>query len=361
MIEPKPLQQVDRTYVRYQGRKFSYFAGCDYFRMASHPQVLAAVGEGLKKFGLNVAASRLTTGNHAIYAELEATLKKFFAAPAALVVSNGYATNLVVAQALKGEFSQVAIDERAHVSLKDASGYFDCPVIPFKHRDPKDLARVLAKKRGKTILLTDGMLSHNGEIAPLPDYLKILPANGLMLLDDAHGAGVLGKTGKGTLENAGVSRQRLVQTVTLSKAFGVYGGAILCSPALREKIIQVSGMFAGSTPLPLPLAYAAKKSIGIVQAHPEIRRRLNRNVERVKTALSGGRFSIPATPAPIIAYTPTNGQEVESLKKELIKRSVFPSFIRYPGGPKNGYFRFVLSSEHSEKQLDALIEALQSF
>ena len=360
MIEPKPLQQVDRTYVRYQGRKFSYFAGCDYFRMASHPTVLKAVGEGLKKFGLNVAASRLTTGNHAIYAELEATLKDFFKAPAAAVVSNGYATNLVAAQAMQGDFTHVFLDEGAHVSLKDASRYFDCPVFKFKHADAADLARVAAKKKGRPILLTDGVLSHDGKIAPVRDYLKILPANAWVLLDDAHGAGVLGKTGKGTAEYHGLSRERIVQTLTMSKAFGVYGGAILCPPALREKIIQRSGMFAGSTPLPLPLAYAAKTSIGIVKAHPEIRARLNENVALVKSSLSH-RYSVPTTPAPIIAYTPANAEEVTHLKQALLAGKIFPSFIQYPGGPKNGYFRFVISSEHSKKQLAALIKALNSF
>src|SRR5437762_2382949 len=104
MIEPEPLQQVDRTYVRFRHRKLSYFSGCDYFRLASHPKVLAALREGEQKFGLNVAASRLTTGNHAVYRKLEKLLASFFKAEDALVVSSGYMTNLIVAQALSGSF-----------------------------------------------------------------------------------------------------------------------------------------------------------------------------------------------------------------------------------------------------------------
>src|SRR5512140_1862825 len=99
MIEPAPLQQIDRTYVRFRGRKLCYFSGCDYFRLASHPKVIAALQTGARRFGLNVAASRLTTGNHALYSELERRLVRFFRAPDALLTSSGYVTNLVVAQA----------------------------------------------------------------------------------------------------------------------------------------------------------------------------------------------------------------------------------------------------------------------
>ena len=104
MTEPEPLQQIDRTYVRYRQRKLSYFSGCDYFRLASHPRVMAALHTGVKKYGLNVAASRMTTGNHVLYRELETELADFFAAESALLVPSGYATNLVVAQALDGQF-----------------------------------------------------------------------------------------------------------------------------------------------------------------------------------------------------------------------------------------------------------------
>ncbi len=104
MIEPEPLQQIDRTCVRYRQRKLTYFSGCDYFRLASHPRVIAALQAGVKKYGLNVAASRLTTGNHVLYRELEAQLADFFAAESALLVSSGYITNLVAAQGSRRRF-----------------------------------------------------------------------------------------------------------------------------------------------------------------------------------------------------------------------------------------------------------------
>ncbi len=358
MREPEPLQQVDRTYVRHKGQKLSYFAGCDYFRLAWHPDVQRATATGLKKYGLSVSASRLTTGNHKIFAEVEKALTKFFDAPAALLVSNGYNTSGIVAQALRDDVSHVLIDEKAHVSLKDAARQFDCAVITFAHRDASDLKRKLPRSSKRIAVLTDGMFAHDGYIAPLDEYAKVLPKNAVVLVDDAHGAGVLGRTGKGTLEETGVARARVIQAITLSKAFGAYGGAILCEPALREKMIQKSGMFAGSTPVPLPLANAAIAGIQLLKRDKSLRRRLCHNVQFVKTALAAHHPTIVQTPAPIVTLVPASATVAAAMRMRLLAHKVFPSFIQYPGGPPNGYFRFVISSEHTKAQLFDLVCAL---
>lgn len=353
------LQQIDRTYVRFQNRKLSYFAGCDYFRLASHPQVLDAVQTGLRKYGLNVSASRKTTGNHQLYELLEQRLARFFGSESATLAANGYAPNLMVAQALAGQYSHALMDERAHACLVDASLLLDCPVLKFKHRDADDLARLL-KRLGniKPILLTDGMFSHDGGIAPIKDYLAILPANGMLLLDDAHGAGVLGKSGRGTPEYAGVSSQRLVQTITLSKGFGVYGGAVLGASALRTAIVTKSRMFVGNTPLPLPLAFGAIKSVTILEGNKQLRARLLNNTHYVKAKLRKSGFPVMETPSPIIPFIARNAKQVAKLKQRLLAEGIYPPFIKYPGGPKSGYFRFAISSEHTRAQLDALLRAL---
>src|ERR1051325_2963032 len=203
MIEPPLLQQVDRTWVRFRGRKFSYFSGCDYFRLRSHPRVIAAVREGLKQYGLNVAASRLTTGHHRLYAVLEAELISFFGAQDAVLVSTGSLTNMIVAQALCGNFSHALIDERAHPALSIAARFLDCPVLTFKHRSVADLAQCAGRCGPGTrlIVLTDGMFAHDGSVAPLADYLERLPPDAILLVDDAHGAGMVGASGKGSLEH----------------------------------------------------------------------------------------------------------------------------------------------------------------
>jgi 7-keto-8-aminopelargonate synthetase-like enzyme len=362
MTEPEPLQQVGRTHVRFRGRKFSYFSGCDYFRLASHPHVLRASGAGLRRYGLNVAASRLTTGNHVLYQELEKRLTRFFGARAALLVPNGYMTNQVVTQSLAGEFSHALVDEGAHPSLKDSVRALECPVHPFKHRDIGDLTRAVRKcgRRAKILLLTDGMFSNDGSTPLLKRYLDALPAGAMMLVDDAHAAGVLGKTGKGSLEYHGVSRQRIVQTITLSKAFGVFGGAILGNRALRQRIVDRSGAFIGSTPLPLPLAAAALVSIDILAKNKDLRMRLVDNATYVKGRLLQGGLDIENTPGPIIQITRNNKAEVASLRGALLKAGIYPPYVKYPGGPPAGFFRFVISSEHTRAQLDTLVQTIVS-
>ncbi|MGO8698132.1 MAG: aminotransferase class I/II-fold pyridoxal phosphate-dependent enzyme [Limisphaerales bacterium] len=353
----EPLQQVDRTWVIWKKRKLSYFAGCDYFRLASHPAVIESVQQGLAQYGLNVAASRLTTGHHALYARLEDALAKFFAAPAALLVSTGYVANVIAAQGLHEDFSHILIDARGHASLRDAAHFFRGPVAEFKHHDAADLARRL-KGKPKPLVLTDGVSPLEGEIAPLREYLKVLPRDGMILLDDAHSAGILGARGAGTPEYAEVSRHRMIQTVTLSKAFGVYGGAILCERATREKIMACSRMFAGNTPLPLPLANAALASIGLLRNDQGFRCRLSQNVRYVKNALRAVGMAVPETPVPIVAVLPRDRRDAQALRQRLLSRDVFPSLIKYPGAPEGGCFRFVISSEHSREQLDNLIASL---
>ena len=357
---PSPLQQIDRKYVLYRGKRFSYYGGCDYFRLASHPKVLRAAREGLATFGLNVSASRATTGNHQLYDRLELELANFFDVETALLVPSGYITNLAVAQTLAGRFSHALVDGRAHPSLEDAAQFLECPIVKFHHRDVEDLARVLRRLGSgvRPILLTEGMFSHDGSVAPLEAYLKVLPKDSLVLLDDAHGAGVLGKTGKGTAEYAGVSRRRIIQTVTLSKAFGVYGGAILATRRLREQIIARSRLFTGSTPLPLPLASAALEAVDILRNGSRLRARLQRNVDRLKTALCGAGFSDEPTPGPVVSLVPRHDREARVLNRSLLRRKILPALIQYPGGPAGGYFRFAISSEHSRTQLDHLTRAL---
>jgi len=357
---PSPLQQVDRTYVSYRGERFSYFGGCDYFRLASHPRVLRAARESLAICGLNVSASRATTGNHRLYDQLELALARFFAVEAALLVPSGYITNLAVAQTVAGGFSHALLDARAHPSLSDAAQFLECPVVRFNHRDVEDVGRVLRRLGSgvRPILLTEGMFSHDGSVAPLKAYLGILPKDSMVLLDDAHGAGVLGKTGKGTAEYAGVSRRRIIQTVTLSKAFGVYGGAILATRRLREQIIARSRLFTGSTPLPLPLASAALEAVDILRNGSRLRARLQSNMDRLKQALSEAGFPEEPTPGPVVSRVPHHDREALLLKRALLERKILPVFIQYPGGPAGGCFRFAISSEHTRTQLDHLTQAL---
>jgi 7-keto-8-aminopelargonate synthetase-like enzyme len=357
---PTPLQQCDRTRVWFEGRKLIYFAGCDYYRLSSHPETIKAAEAVLQEDGLGVAASRMTTGNHRIYEMLETALAKFFGAQSALLVNSGYNTGMVVGQALKGRFSHVLLDERAHPALKDAALFLDAPVLTFAHRSARQLGECLARcgKEVRVILLTDGMFAHDGSVAPLGDYDRLLPRDSWMLVDDSHGAGVLGSHGRGTLEYTGVSRRRVIQTITLSKALGAHGGAILGGSALRRRLAG-SRMFTGQTPPALPLAAAALASLNLLSRHPELRVRLQENSARVKRQLGHNDLLQPAFPGPILPVLPGSAAHAARLKAALLQAGIYPPLIKYPGGPPSGYFRFVISSEHTARDLDSLVGVLK--
>ena len=264
---------------------------------------MKAVNQGLEKFGLTVAASRITTGNHRIYAQLESELAQFFDAEDALLMPSGYMAAAAVAQAIAGNVSHVLMDERAHPALLDASQLLGCPVLRFEHRNPDHFAQTIARcgRGARIVVFTDGMFPFDGSVAPLKAYLHSLPPDGLIVVDDAHGGGVVGPTGKGAVEFEGVSRGRIVQCITLSKAFGAFGGAVLGTRAFRKRILVRSRMFAGSTPIPLPIAAGAFAALKTLRADKTLRARLARNSAFVKTALRKAGISIPETPGPIVA------------------------------------------------------------
>ncbi len=363
MTEPAILRQTGRTYVRSGGQTLSYFSGCDYYRLSSDPRVIVAAQRAAEREGITVSASRLTTGNHPLLQQVETALEAFFGAEAALLVTAGYFGNSLVTQALAGEFDHALMDQRSHPALSDAARLLGCRISSFAHRDPNSLRSALKgiPKNHRLILLTDGMFSHNGTIAPLSEYLKILPSSAVILVDDAHGAGVVGATGRGTLHACEVGRERIIQTGTLSKAFGTGGGFVLGTRKLRERIMERSGMFVGCTPVPLPIAAGALQSIRILSRGANLRKRLAAHAEEVRKQLFETPWETPSGPGPIIPVLPRNSVERDDLNQRLKAARIYPPFIHYPGGPASGYFRFVMSSEHTDRQINGLCNVLKAF
>lgn len=319
MSLPEPIQQVDRTWVRWRGQTLAYFGGCDYYRLASHPRVLEAAENAIHRYGLNVAASRKTTGNHQLYEDLERELAYFFESEKALLISNGYLTNLAVIQGIKGRFDRVQVDEKAHSSLADAAAASGLAIV--NEMGPR------------TLRLAESVRSHDGSIAPLERYAADLPSDSWLLVDDSHGAGVVDCVPR---------HPRVIRTTTLSKAFGCFGGAIIASAEICAEIEDRSGAFGGSTPFPLPYAAAAATACqllkeGVLQAA------LRENLARLNLA------------TPILSRSPGSKEE---LAQSLLARGIFPTHIRYQNGPPQGYFRFAISSEHTRAQIEALKDAV---
>ena len=359
--EGPPLRLVGKTYVESDGKRLVYLAGCDYFRFSSHPAILSAIRESLRPGRFNVAASRLTTGNDPLYREAEGRVAKFFDRPTALLVTTGYTTNLVVTQTLASEVTHAFVDERAHVCLTDAARFLNCPAKRFAHRDAAALSRLLRKlpASARPLVLTDGLFARNGAVAPLADYLASLPPQGWLLVDDAHAAGLLGNSGRGSPEFCGVRDERLIQTVTFSKAFGVFGGAVLAASELRARFAGQSQFWAGSTPPPLPLVAGLLAALEVMRQEGGARReRLQANAALLRQKLRESGTAAENYPGPIFPVQVQTDADRESLRRRLLASGIYPSFIRYPGGPAGGNFRFVISSEHTRRQVARLADAL---
>ena len=333
-------------HIVWNGRKLLYFAGCDYLRVSWRPELSRALA-GVRP--ISAGASRVTTGEHPVYQRLETRLCEFFGTEAALLVSCGYLSNMVAAQGLRGQFTRALVDRKAHPSLQDAARFLDCPILKINHCDPGDLrSKLPAAPSGRALVLTDGLFGLTGKLAPIAEYLTILPPTASVLVDDAHGAGILGANGRGTSEALGISDPRIIQTITLSKAFGAFGGAILGSALVRDRCVRRSHAYAGQTPIPPPLAACALRAVEIVAGKLGARKRLRANVHRLSELIGGANGCIP-----IFTFTARSETAAETFTRDLLRGGIYPPRLSYPSAPAR-CFRFAISAGHLTSDINKL-------
>jgi 7-keto-8-aminopelargonate synthetase-like enzyme len=337
-----------------------HFSGCDYFRLSRHPEVVAAFTRTAETDGLGVAASRLTTGNHPLYGRLETALARLMGAEGALLTGAGYLAASAWTQALAGEVGLALLDEQAHPSLRDASLLLGCPVRTFRHRDPAHAARLARRRRrpGRVLLLTDGVFSLTGEIAPLAEYLAALPRDALLLVDDAHGLGVLGPRGEGTPAVAGgAGSPRLLRVATLSKALGGFGGVLAGPLRWLRRAPERSRLFGGSTPPPLPVVAAALLALRVLRRDRSLRARLRERTAQAKAGFAAAGFPQPENDVPILVLRLPTAPAARRFTAALDRAGIFARPLNYPGA-RGRHFRFALSSEHQPEDIARLLASL---
>ncbi len=359
------LRPIDKTNVFWNNQKFLFFGGYDYHRLSWHKEVIEALNDSNNIYGINSGGSRSTTGNHPLHIELENKLSDFFNTESAVLLPTGYLANIALLQSIHTEYDMIFIDDNIHSSILDAINMLKPIIIKFDSLLINDLQTKMETHCTSNIhplIITEGIGTPiNGNIPPLGDYLKLAEIfNGTVISDDAHSVGILGKTGKGTWEHFNLSKKNLIQVGTLSKAFGVYGGFIVGDKKLISKIKQ-SNVYIGSSAYPLPLCRASIKSLQILKNNPQKIVDLQKRSISFKLRLNKIGFKINVSPTPIIGIAFKNQNINHKLKNILIENKLYPPFIKYQNGPQNGFFRFTLSSEHSDEQLEELFVSLKKF
>jgi 7-keto-8-aminopelargonate synthetase-like enzyme len=266
-------------------------------------------------------------------------------------------------EAVAGEFQRFYVDGSAHSSLIGPVGRLPCDaVVSFKHSDPGDLERLLKESLRpgeRPLVLTDGVVPVDGRLPPLGAYWElVMPFGGVLIVDDAHGIAVVGPGGKGSPAEAGLPAEAFIQTGTLSKGLGTFGGIVAGPAALAGKILEKSLTFVGATPIPPPLAAAAIRSIEIVQASPGLIAGLRARALRVRECVRALGFRVPSSPAPVLSVTHHDTEKNLRLRALLLQRGIYPTFSNYPGSPPGGHFRFALSSAHTEEEIDLLLQTI---
>lgn len=352
---PGPLTVIN-------GKLYLYFGGTGYFALHGHLHLVEAAISAVKKYGIHPGTSRSGFGNNPILLDVEKRIADFFGSEDAFYFVSGYLGPLVLLQTLRDKYDVIIMDETSHFAVKDAVNSIGKKVLTFKHRDAENLKKVVVKglkPDERPVLCTDGIFPTFGVIAPIPDYVEILkPYGGLFVLDDAHAVGVLGARGRGTFEYYGLKGENLYFSGTLSKAFGGEGGFICGSKEFIEKAKTITGIYSGATPTGNATAAASAKGIEIVKSHPEMRQQLYKNVELAKKGLRKLGFPMNDTPVPIVTWSLKSADEMLRVHKALMDRSIIVPYSKYVGAPAGGVLRASIFSEHTEEQINRLINEL---
>jgi len=347
--------------IEFDGRRLVNFAANDYLGLAADRRVAAALAAAAARWGTGAGAAHLLSGHTAAHAALEEALADFLGREAALLFSTGYMANLGAIGALAGRDDTVVQDRLNHASLIDGAVLSRARLLRYAHADPGAAARRVDAAKGRTILATDGVFSMDGDVAPLVDLADIAERSGaILMVDDAHGFGVLGDGGRGSTERSGLAPDRIpVQVVTLGKALGVFGAAVAGSRDLIETLVQRARPWVYTTAMPPAVAAAAGEALALMRTEDWRRERVRAHVERFRAAAAAAGLELLASGTPIQPVVAGSAERALAAARALAKRGFYVPAIRPPTVPEGtARLRVTLSAAHEEGQIDALVGAL---
>jgi 8-amino-7-oxononanoate synthase len=344
------------------GRELLAFCSNDYLGLASHPALVEAAQRAAGEFGVGAGASPLVSGHTRACADLEARLAAFVRLPRALHFSTGYMANLGVLPALARAGDAIFSDALNHASLIDGARLSRAEVCVYPHRDLAALERMLAASAAPTkVVATDAVFSMDGDLAPLPGLLELCERHDAWLVvDDAHGFGVLGPGGRGTLAHFGVAAPRIVYMGTLGKAAGVAGAFVAGAEDVIEWILQRARTYVFSTGTPPMLAAALAASLALVEREDWRRERLHALVAGLRAGLAGLPWRLAPSDTPIQPLVVGDNRAALGLMGALLDRGIWVPAIRPPTVPDGtARLRISLSALHAPADVARLVTALR--
>ncbi len=343
------------------GRRVILMASNNYLGLATHPAVTRAAVDAVTRFGAGAGASRLISGTQEPHVELERELARFKNCEAALCFGSGYLANLGLIPALAKPGDLILADRLCHASLIDGCRLSGAALRVFRHNDVAQVARLLARNgsRRRVVVVTEGIFSMDGDAAPLDELAKVTQVHGARLLvDDAHGTGVMGGEGRGTVEAAGLDPGALIQMGTLSKALGASGAYVVGSAPLIDYLVNTARTFIYSTALPPAMAAAAQAALQVVQAEPERRARLWTNRRYLYDGFKTAGFRMTDSVSPILPVLVGDPDAAVTASRRLLEQGVFAPAIRPPTVPQGtSRIRLTVTSEHRTADLDQVLAA----
>jgi len=357
------LDGVQAPRMRVDGREVLLFAGSNYLDLAAHPEVAEASARAARELGCAAGGSRLINGNLSLHEAFEAELADFLGREAALVFATGYMANVGVIPALVGEGDSVVSDALSHASIVDGCRLSRARARIFPHANLDAAERCLeeaAASGGRVLLAVDGVYSMDGDVAPLPELVALARRFGAMvLLDDAHGTGALGRKGRGSAEWLGVSEGIDVHLGTLGKALGSFGAFVAGSAHLRELLVNTARSFIFSCALAPPQVAAARAALELVAREPWRRQRLQANAARLRAGLAERRIDTATSTTHIVPVIVGDNARAMALCEALLERGFYAQGIRHPSVPRgSARLRITPMATHETSEIDALVENL---
>ncbi len=350
--------------IEFNGKEIVNLSANNYLGLATHPEVIAAAEAALKKYGAGAGSVRTIVGNQDLLEELEKTLAEFKNEEAVTVFQSGLNCNIGVIQALTDKGDIIISDELNHASIIDGVKLSKADKAVYKHNDMDDLRRVLTEKRKdyqQAIIITDGVFSMDGDLANLPEIVKLADEfNALTYVDDAHGSGVLGENGRGTVDHYHLHGQVDIIVGTLSKAVGVIGGYVCSKQNVKEWLLHRARPLLFSTALPPAAVGAAIQSIKLLMKNDDLTKKLWNNAKYFKQGMKNLGFDIGHSETPITPVMIGDEAKTMAFSKALLNEGVFVSGIVFPTVPKGkGRLRVMISASHTLCDLAFALEKFQ--